>query len=291
MKNCKFIDLHSDVLTCNKSKNEVVTEIKNNKKMGYKSINAIFRDKMSLDSAVAIANYYWGCGVKNIAFEDCCYEDFLLKDGSDKHAVKENMRLLVSTLKKFNPLYLSLGWNYDNLFAGGCLQNGRLSTYGHTFIKILNDEGIAVDCAHLNEISFYEVVDLAEKVLCSHTAISDIFPHKRNISYRAINKLIHKKGIIGITAVGHFLTGIKGNKKNYESAFYEHIDGFLQNFGAECLAIGTDFYGTNALAFNREDYNEVYQRTIYNLQKLGVGEKDAKKITYANAENFFGGKI
>ena len=163
---------------------------------------------------------------------------------------------------------------------------GELTNVGEYAVSILNEKNISIDCAHSNKKSFYCLLEKAKYLICSHTAFEWIFPHRRNIDKEQVKAILQKGGIIGLVGVGHFLTGIKDIKKNYKQAFYEHLQGYLQEFGSDGLCIATDFYGSDATVYPNGNYEFVYGLKN-DLIKSGVSENDICKIFYKNAFNYF----
>lgn len=278
----KLYDLHSDLPTSLINKSTKLIIAKNNQKLGYNAINAIYRGNNSLQNSIKIAKIFKNAGL-DIAFEDCCFANYIFNGLTPSYS---KINSLIKILCDLNAKYISLGWNYDNLFCGGCKEGGSLTKHGVYAIKLINGYGVAVDCSHANQKSFYAICENSKRVICSHTAFSWIFAHKRNITKEQVKAIILKKGIIGVIGVGHFLSGVKGSIKNYQSAFYEHIQGFLQEFGANNLAIGSDFFGSDAPVFLEAKYHFLYE-ILNKLAKSGVSENDIKRIAYKNAQNYF----
>ena len=287
MDNVVCYDLHSDILTAKRDFKGLIKESVNNQKQGYKSINAIFKGDLLWKNVLDIARKAKQ-NLLDIAFEDCCYTDFK-QEVYGKDFCQEKLLALASELEQLKPLYLSLCWNGKNEFAYGCKEQGGLTEWGKRFIEILNEKNLVLDTAHANEESFYQIVERANKVICSHAAFSFIYPHKRNVSKHQIKQILQKGGIIGIVAVGHFLTGAKGSISAYENAFYEHIDGYLQNFGDRGLCIATDFYGSDAPVFFDGDYS-FCDRFRDRLMQNGVTSGAIDNILFKNANAFFAQK-
>ena len=277
-----FYDLHSDLPTSNLQAFEQKVACEKNQKGGVRVINAIYNNKNCLDNAIFLAKYFLSLNV-DIAFEDCCYFSYL--NSGDK-PLSEKIYSLINILCSFNPKYISLGWNNDNIFLGGCAGNGDLTNEGRLVVKLLNEKGVVVDCAHSNKKSFYSLLEHSNRLICSHSAFEWVFPHKRNLDKAQVKALIDRGGIIGLVGVGHFLTGIKGSKKNYEQAFFEHLYGYIQQFGSKALCIATDFYGSDATVYEDGDYNFIYNLKN-KLVKSGINDSDIDNILYKNALNYF----
>lgn len=172
--------------------------------------------------------------------------------------------------------YCTLTWNYDNGFAGGALSDGALTDDGRKIIAAINGK-CAVDLAHLNRKSFYAVLDVAERPMCSHTGFA---AHPRCLNAAQIKALLNRRGVVGLSAVCDF-TGAKTVR-----GLAEAIDKFVQSYGADGLCIGTDFNGTVNLPSGFADYND-FDTLEHELSRFGYTECDISKILYENAERFY----
>ena len=172
--------------------------------------------------------------------------------------------------------YCSLTWNYDNIYAGGALSLGKLTARGRALINKIN--GLcALDTAHLNKQSFYPAVDAAKRPMCSHTGFTC---YERCLDDEQIKALISRQGIIGLSAVKKF-TGATNAKELAQS-----IDSFSQRYGTDALCLGTDFFGSDDLPSDFNDYNGI-DALIIELNKLGYTEEDTNKFLYKNAQRFY----
>lgn len=206
-----------------------------------------------------------------LAFEDFGYEC--------------DMALLRQGLLSRNPCYVGLTWNGENNLAFGCGASGRIKPRGTALIKELNKRKIAVDTAHLSKRSFYDVIDLAQSVVCSHTCFYDVNQHERNIDFYQIKQIVERGGLVGLTLYTPFLT-----EKGYSTVedVYKHVDYFANHFGVDYLAIGTDFYGCDNLPKGFKDYSFEYLLTDFLLSK-GYKASDVNKILYGNLKAFLVG--
>ena len=206
---------------------------------------------------------------KNLHF---AIEDFSFVDESNYNRIIDS-----------NPTYVGLTWNFNNNLAGGALDNGNLTLFGKDILKRLNSDNIIVDTAHLNEKSFFEVVNLAQKVICSHTAFYSITKHKRNLKDYQLQMLIDCGGIIGLCLVPEFLKQ-KGTADIYDISC--QIEYFLDKYGDNNITLGSDFFGTKKLPRGIKTYEDLEKLKIL-LTKKGYSEDTIAKIFYKNAEVFF----
>ena len=265
--NVKIIDLHNDLPTVLSDR----TEYQNNKKTGYRSIYALYKGERTLEEIKKCYDFAKQSGAEYFAFEDACYK---------------NEEKFFELAEKVKPFYASLCWNYENDYASGCLSTGGLKKSGYKFVKRLNKLNIPLDLAHADRRTFFQALDVADKVLCSHTSFSFICDKKRNIDDEQIKAIIERKGIIGACFVGYFLGAKFGDYKEAKMAFYRRIDGFLQKYGNKNLCIGSDLFGSDFLAFS--SYNEFFNE-FCDCFLSGIGDmKSLEKILYKNALGFFG---
>lgn len=177
-------------------------------------------------------------------------------------------------------LYCSLTWNYNTAFAGGALDDGRLTELGKSVIHVMEDCGCYIDLAHLNKKSFYDVLDCAKNVLCSHTGFNS---HPRSLDGQQIKVLAERKAVIGLCTVRAFTDA------NSAEHLANVIDAFVQKYGCDCLSLGTDFNGSDDIPDDINDYDKLFNvRDI--LYSRGYDCKSVEKIFFDNA-NFLYKKV
>lgn len=173
--------------------------------------------------------------------------------------------------------YCSLTWNYNNGFAGGALDDGELTKCGKAAIEAIERGGCYVDLAHLNRKSFFQVLDCARNVLCSHTGFN---PHPRSLDRDQTKALVERNAVIGLCTVRAFT----GAHRAIE--FADIIDEFVQKYGDSCLALGTDFNGSDDIPPDIDNYDKMLNiRDI--LYRRGYDESAVNKIFYENAQALF----
>ncbi len=250
-----IFDLHNDILTSSLNKNKKRLALNQYTDTLCGIICALWTTKSSYlplpDFKLPSRAY--------LAVEDMTFFDFCMGE----------------RLVSLNPVYCGLTWNYDNKYAGGAFGDGRLTANGVKLVTFLNENNIAVDTAHLNEKSFYDVVSRSGKVLNSHTSLSLLKNHKRNLNAHQIRFLIERGGIVGLTPVAKFCDD-----------YFVSIDSFAQSYGVDNLAIGTDFFGADDFSVGYDSYDKLF--SLFNrLVSRGYSESDINKIFSKNAIRFF----
>lgn len=268
----KLIDLHNDVITettpvefeqfiANAEKNGVAkifisvwcTEIENvlTKIANFKKQLEKIKTKISL----------------NLHIEDC-------------HYLSENN---LNEFLNLNLFSAGIVWNHNNALAGGAFADGGLTPFGKKVINEFQKNNVLIDLAHLNRKSFWQVCnEINTPLFCSHTCFYKINPHPRNLDYYQIKKIKESNGLIGLTFVPDFLTSDKICNYNH---ILKHISYFLEKFGDDNLAIGTDFYGSKSYPTELNDYADFKKFEKFLLENK-ISKKSIEKIFYDNARKF-----
>lgn len=174
---------------------------------------------------------------------------------------------------------LTLTWNGENLIAGGSKSDKGLTDFGKTVIDKMNKIGMAVDVSHLNDKSFFEVIDHAEKPIASHSNCRAVCDVARNLSDEQIKLISEKGGIIGLNFYPLFLGG-RVFEKIYENIFHLCDMGLENN-----IAIGSDFDGAD-MCSELSDIAKIPDLYSF-LAKKGLNGELLYKIFYKNAHSTF----
>lgn len=181
-------------------------------------------------------------------------------------------------------LYVGLTWNDDNALAGGAKAGTfkGLTERGKEVVRQIERLGIAVDTAHLNRKSFFDILDYSRgKMLCSHCCFDAVCSHPRNLTDKQLALLVSRGAIVGMTLESSFLSREKATLADA----VRHIDYFVERFGCDNLAIGSDFNGCTPPEELSDYPSFVGLKT--ELEKRGYSYGDIRKIFESNARNFF----
>lgn len=200
---------------------------------------------------------------------------FAVEGGS---VIGNNIDLLYE-LERDGIKLLTLTWNGENLIAGGTKSQKGLTDFGKNVIKEMNKIGMAVDLSHLNDRSFYSVIENAERVLASHSNCRSICNHKRNLTDEQLRLIAERGGIIGLNFYPEFL-GDSFYDDIYRNIYHLCKMGLENN-----IAIGSDFDGA---AMPKEMQDISYIPALYNkLLENGLKKPLLERIFYKNAEDFW----
>lgn len=181
-------------------------------------------------------------------------------------------------LKKDGICALTLTWNGENRIAGGSKTDKGLTDFGKRVIREMNSLNMLCDLSHLNEKSFYSVIELADYPIATHSNCCAVFDCPRNLNDNQLKRIAEKGGIVGLCFYPGFLGG------NVSQKLYENIFHFLELGMENNIAIGSDFDGAD-MANGLCDISKISLLYDKLLQK-GINKPILDKIFYKNAENY-----
>lgn len=118
-----------------------------------------------------------------------------------------------------------------------------LTEFGRLAVKEMERLSIVVDVSHASDKLFSDVADTTTKpFIATHSNSREICNHKRNLTDAQFNVIKERGGLVGINFVPEFL-----NESSKASAddILRHIEHFASLDGEHCIAIGSDFDGTD----------------------------------------------
>lgn len=175
---------------------------------------------------------------------------------------------------------VGLTWSYNNRIAGGCNEDGELSETGKKAIKRMEEYGMVLDLAHINEKSYYQCLEISTKpVIVSHTACRACYDCPRNISDDQMRAVAKTGGTIGIFGVPKYMGEPTVEK------IIEHIQHTIDVVGIDHVSLGTDFGSMTAkkLIPGFEDVTDM-PKFLEKLKASGLSDEDMEKITHKNIE-------
>lgn len=200
----------------------------------------------------------------------------LTLEGCD--AIGNELEKLI-TLYHLGVRSVGLTWNYANLVADGALEsrNGGLTLFGKKVVAELNRYKLWTDVSHLSEKGFWDVMELANHPIASHSNSYELCQHPRNLTNEQIKALIQKDGMIGITFVPMFLAA---NKSVCIDDILRHIEHVCMLGGEKNVGFGSDFDGITETVVHVQRY-EHYENVINELLKR-YKEEQVNNFTYRN---------
>lgn len=179
---------------------------------------------------------------------------------------------------------IALTWNHSNHIAGGADDvEGKcgLSDFGKCVVERMDEIGIITDVSHLNDRSFWEVLECSKKpVIASHSNSRKICNHRRNLTDEQFLAIKERNGYVGINLYPPFLNE-SGVAKI--SDVISHIEHFLSLGGENNIGIGADFDGVESLPHGITGFWDIY-KIFDEMLRNGYSEDIINKISHTNME-------
>jgi membrane dipeptidase len=129
--------------------------------------------------------------------------------------------------------YLADGAFFSKRKAG---QLGGLTDVGACFLEEAEKLGIVIDVSHLNDPSFWDVIQFARRpVIASHSNCRALCDHLRNLTDDQIKAVADRGGVIGVNACSAFVSPPEFSR------LVDHIEHIVQVGGIEHAGLGPDF--------------------------------------------------
>lgn len=206
----------------------------------------------------------------------------------------------IDRLYEFGVRHMSLTWNEQNALATGILgdeQRGLTKT-GKNALRKIQNLPILFDVSHLNDKSFWDVIDNASApVIATHSNSRALCPVPRNLTDEMIKALIQTGGMIGVNAYPAFISPDK-DKRTVEM-LVRHIAHIADIAGIDNVGFGFDFCefledGTSfsnslpekeakkaAGLYGLQDASEA-PNVLQAMHNAGFTEDDIRKVSYEN---------
>ena len=179
---------------------------------------------------------------------------------------------------------LGLVWNGANELGSGPNNDTGLTAFGKEAIKRMEQVGMIVDCSHLNDAGFEDLLNIAERpFVASHSNVRACCGHPRNLTDAQFKELVRRGGLCGLNLFSRFIDDDNNGSKDY---LLRHIYHMLELGGEDVIAWGGDMDGEITCD---PDLNTPYGvgRFADYLVEHGIGEAAVQKIFFDNAYRFF----
>lgn len=200
----------------------------------------------------------------------------------------EGVDAIGNDLHKLSILYqlgvrsVGLTWNNANLAADGAGEprGAGLTSFGREIVEFNNKHKVLTDVSHLCENAFWDVIEVADYPIASHSNARAICDHVRNLRDEQARAMFDKKGMIHVVFCPYFVS--KENPVTI-SDLIKHIDHFCSLGGVNQIGFGSDFDGISSYIQNLEDSSQ-YQNLINELLKY-YSEDQVRGFAYQNFLN------
>lgn len=197
----------------------------------------------------------------------------------------EGVDAIGNDLTKLHILYqlgvrsVGLTWNNANLAADGAGEprGAGLTSFGKEIVEFNNNHQILTDVSHLSDKGIWEVIELADYPIASHSNARALCHHPRNLTDEQAVALFNKKSIIHVVYYPPF---VKAEGEVKITDLLKHIDHFCSLGGVKHIGLGSDFDGISTFITNLEDASKS-QNLINELLKH-YSEDEVRGFAYEN---------
>lgn len=155
--------------------------------------------------------------------------------------VGDNLEV-IDALYAFGARHCSLTWNEENTIATGvCGEESRgLTPFGESAVKRILSKKMLLDVSHLNEKSFWDVMNLATKpIIASHSNAKALCNVPRNLTDQQLLAIRDTGGIVGANAFKPFIHN--DPTRHHVKDLVAQIAYIADKIGVEHTGFGFDF--------------------------------------------------
>ncbi|MGD9605089.1 MAG: dipeptidase [Bacilli bacterium] len=183
-----------------------------------------------------------------------------------------------------------LTWNEENQYATGVAgdKNRGLMPNGKQLLTLMEQLDMIIDVAHLNEKSFYDVLNYTQKnIIFSHGNVKSICDHRRNLTDDQLKALREASGLFGLTLANNFVSSNK-DEQNIDHLL-NHLEKAIAIMDIDHVMFGFDFmdYLSDFPNSNISDLPDASKtsRLISKMLERGYREDEIQKLCF---DNFYG---
>ena len=170
-------------------------------------------------------------------------------------------------LYRLGVLSIGLTWNNANLCADGAEEprGAGLTLLGKEVVKLNNEHAVFTDVSHSTVKGFWDIMELADYPIASHSNARAVCNHPRNLYDDQIKSMVAKNGLIHVVYNPPFI--------NYEreeatiSDLIKHIDHLCSLGAVNQIGFGSDFDGISSFVTNLDNAAK-YQNLLNELLKF-----------------------
>ena len=221
-------------------------------------------------------------------------EYYILLGAEGLSAIGEDTDKL-DALYDFGLRHAMLTWNEENCLASGACGNPDhgLTEAGKKMLRHMEAKHMIVDVSHLNEKSFWGVVDTVScPIIASHSDVRALADVPRNLRDDQLKAIAESGGFVGLNAFNEFIS--RDRALQTSDQLIQHALYMADLIGVDHIACGFDFtdfisYETagsfssevNAATEGLENCLQV-PTLMEKMRQAGFSEEDVEKIAYKN---------
>lgn len=157
-----------------------------------------------------------------------------------------------------------------------------LTPVGRDFVAHLDAHKVFVDLAHINPAGFWDAVEAHDKhlpLIATHTGVSGVLPHWRNLDDAQVKAIADSGGVVGVIYSRAFLR--RRGAPDDAGMVVDHMEHIANVAGEDAIAIGSDYDG--AIVPPRDlRSGDSYVRLVQKMLDRGFSETRVRKILGGN---------
>ena len=201
----------------------------------------------------------------------------------------------IDALYEVGARHAMLTWNEENALATGVKgsPDRGVTDLGRKATKKIQDKKMILDVSHLNEKSFWDVIDASNgPILASHSNAKALAGAARNLTDDQLKAIRDTNGLVGLNAFNDFISDIR--EEQDVDHLVNHASYIADKIGVEHLGFGFDFFEflntdfmksysdqDDSLLRGMEDCSKV-PVLLEKMRKAGFTEKDLEMISGGN---------
>ena len=202
-------------------------------------------------------------------------------------SIDDNINL-IDEFYDFGARHASLTWNEENQLATGAKgdPNRGLTPLGKKAVKKLQEKGMIVDVSHLNDKSFFDIMDITSApIIASHSNARALCNSMRNLTDEQLRAIRDVNGVIGYNSYKDF-TDENTDKQTLNRAV-DHIKYIADKIGIDHIGLGFDYNEyfedeeVPPAVKGLENASKSYD-IIVKLKEAGFNSEEIEKIEYKN---------
>jgi len=128
--------------------------------------------------------------------------------------------------------------------AAGARRGEGLSAFGKDYVRRLDEKRILVDLAHVNREGFFDAVAVHDRSLplvVTHTGVTGVTPHWRNLDDEQLRAIADTGGTIGVMYQSSFLGDPYWGGRS--ESVIRHVEHVVNTVGEDFASLGSDWDG------------------------------------------------
>lgn len=157
-----------------------------------------------------------------------------------------------------------------------------LTEAGRRFVEQLDARRIFVDLAHIHPRGFWDAVEVHDRslpLIATHTGVSGVRRHWRNLDDDQLRAIADSGGVVGVIYAAQFLAR-RGGPRGLDMVV-EHLQHVVDTVGEDHAAIGSDYDGAITPPPELRD-GESYPRLVQRLLDRGWTDTRVRKVLGGN---------